>query len=89
MLENMKKYLDFIGSALLCCFVIPMYSYVSNYPQFDLVDTLLITAIFLGIFACITIPLGFIFRNVSKVLFLVYGVGIIFWFSHPLAVSLG
>ena len=88
MLENRKRYFEFIGSALLCCFVMPMYFFVSNYPQFGLVDTLLITAIFLGIFTCIAIPLGFIFRNVSKVLFLMYGVGIIFWFSHPLAVSL-
>ena len=85
--KNKKKCFTLIGSALLCCFVIPMYSFVSNYPQFNLVDTLLITAIFLGIFACIAIPLGFIFKNVGKVSFLIYGIGIIFWFSYPLAVS--
>ena len=89
MLENKKVCVELIGSALLCCFIMPISLFVSNYPQFDLVDTLLITAIFLGIFACIAIPLGFIFKNVDKVSFFMYGVGIIFWFSHPLAVSLG
>ena len=86
--ENKKVYFELIGSALLCCFIMPIFLFVSNYPQFDLVGTLLITVIFLGIFACIVIPLGFIFKNVGKVSFFMYGIGIIFWFSHPIAVSL-
>ena len=80
----MRKYFDFIGSASLCCFIMPMYLFVSNYPQFGLVDTLLIVATFLGIFACITVVLGFIFRDIDRVLFFMYGLGIIFWFSRSL-----
>ena len=49
-MKSTRKCLDFIGSALLCCFIMPMYLFVSNYPQFGLVDTLLIVTTFLGIF---------------------------------------
>ena len=81
----MKKYIDFIGSASLCCFIVPMWLFESNYPQLGLADTLLIVAIFLGVFACIAISLSFIFKNLSKVSFLMSWIGVVFWFSHPLA----
>lgn len=84
----MKKYLDFIGSALLCCFTMPMYLFVSNYPQFGLVDTLLLVATFLGIFACIAMLPWFVFRDIDKVSFWMYGAGILFWFSYPLGLFL-
>ena len=84
----MRRYFDLMGSALACCYVVPMYFSVSNYPQFGLKDTLLIVAVFLGVFTCIAIPFGFIFKNVGKVSFLMYGIGIVFWFSHPVAISL-
>ena len=87
-MKSTRKCLDFIGSALLCCFIMPMYLFVSNYPQFGLVDTLLIVATFLGIFACIAMLPWFVFRDIDKVSFWMHGAGIIFWFSHPLAVFL-
>ena len=84
-MKSTKKYLASIGSALLGCFVMPIYFFVSNYPQFDLKDTFLVATIFLGIFACIAMLPWFVFRDIDKVSFCMYGAGIVFWFSHPLA----
>ena len=81
----MKKYLDLIGSALLACWVVPAHSFVSNYPQFGLRDTLLIVAMFFGIFTCIATPMGFVLKDIGKISFLMYGGGTVFLVKSPVS----
>lgn len=82
----MNKLLSFLGSILLSCFVVPVFYFVSNYPQFGLQDTFLIVALFGAIASGIAGLLGLVFRDINKVSFLMYGSSVIFWFSHPVAI---
>lgn len=81
----MKKCLSFIGSVLLGCYIVPIYHFVSNYPQVPLKDTILIIALFGAIVVGLVGFLWLLFRDINKVSFLMYGGAIIFWFSHPFA----
>ena len=81
----MDKYLTFTASILLDCFVFPMFYFISNYPQFGPLDTFLIITLFGAISLGIAGLLWILFRDINKVSFLMYGGGIVFWCSHPVA----
>lgn len=85
----MKKYLSFIGSILLAWYVVPMYSFVANYPQVTIRDTFLIIVLFVTIALGIASFFGIFFRDKDKVFFLIYGISFIFWYSHPISVFVG
>lgn len=85
----MKKYLNFIGSILFAGYVVPMYSFVANYPQLTIRDTFLIIVLFVTIALGIASFFGIFFRDKDKVFFLIYGISFIFWFSHPISVFVG
>ena len=82
------KSLNFIGSILLGCYVVPMHYFVSNYPEFDILDTVLAMVLFSGIFLCVAGLLWLCFRDINKVSFFTYGFVTVFWASLPGAVFL-
>ena len=65
----MKKYLNFIGSLLLAGYIVPMYFFVLNYPQFAVKDTFLVIALFIGIALGTSSILWLFFRDINKVSF--------------------
>ena len=80
----MNKFLSFLGSILLACFVVPAFYFVSNYPQFSLQDTFLIVALFGAIALGLAGLLWLVFRDSNEVSFLMYGGSVVFWFSYDL-----